>query len=86
MTGHAEFWSVMYYTMSFVKSVFLFTVVLLIGSGWSFIKPFLTDREKCILFVVLVMQVLNNIAIVILASESEGERVYDVLERRPPHA
>ena len=77
MTGHAEFWSVMYYAMSFVKSVFLFTVVLLIGSGWSFIKPFLTDREKCILFVVLVMQVVNNIAIVVLASESEGERVYD---------
>ena len=77
ITGHAEFWSVLYYAMSFVKSVFLFTVVLLIGSGWSFIKPFLTDREKCVLFVVLAMQVLDNIALVVLATEAEGESVYD---------
>lgn len=76
-TGHAEFWSVVYYGMSAVKSIFLFTVVLLIGSGWSFVKPFLTDREKCIIFVVLVMQVLDNIALVVLATEAEGESVYD---------
>lgn len=77
MTGHAEFWSTLYYGMSFVKSIFLFTVVLLIGSGWSFIKPFLNHREKCLIFVVLVMQVLDNIAIVVLASEAEGESAYD---------
>jgi hypothetical protein len=76
-TGHAEFWSVVYYIMSAVKSIFLFTVVLLIGSGWSFVKPFLTDREKCIIFVVLVMQVLDNVALVVLATEAEGESVYD---------
>ena len=77
MTGHAEIWSALYYGMSFVKSIFLFTVVLLIGSGWSFIKPFLSHREKYLIFVVLVMQVLNNIAIVVLASEAEGESAYD---------
>eukprot|EP00545_Synedropsis_sp_CCMP1620_P000615 CAMPEP_0119004420 /NCGR_PEP_ID=MMETSP1176-20130426/1130_1 /TAXON_ID=265551 /ORGANISM="Synedropsis recta cf, Strain CCMP1620" /LENGTH=532 /DNA_ID=CAMNT_0006956119 /DNA_START=115 /DNA_END=1713 /DNA_ORIENTATION=+ len=76
-TGHAELWSVLYYAMSAVKSVFLFTVVLLIGSGWSFVKPFLTDREKCVIFAVLVMQVLDNIALVVLATQAEGESVYD---------
>lgn len=75
--GHARFWSVLYYIMTFVKSTFLFTVVLLIGSGWSFVKPFLTDREKWVIFLVLILQVLDNIALVVLASEAEGESVYD---------
>lgn len=77
MTGHAEIWSALYYAMSFVKSIFLFTVVLLIGSGWSFVKPFLSNREKCLIFAVLIMQVIDNIAIVVLASTAEGESVYD---------
>jgi G protein-coupled receptor 107 len=77
ITGYAKFWSGMFYAISFVKSIFLFTVVLLIGSGWSFVKPFLSGKEKVIIFLVLLMQIINNIAIVVLASESEGENAYD---------
>jgi len=76
-TGHAEFWSVAYYSLSFLKSLFLFTVVLLIGSGWSFVKPFLNRREKWLICGVLVLQVLDNIALLILNTESEGESLYD---------
>jgi len=76
-TGHAEFWSVLYYGLSFVKSVFLFTVVLLIGSGWSFVKPFLNPREKQLICVVLVLQVLDNVALLVLNTEAEGESLYD---------
>jgi len=76
-TGHAELWSVVYYTFAFLKGVMLFTVILLIGSGWSFVKPFLHDREKKIIFLVLVLQVIDNVAIVILANETEGERQYE---------
>jgi hypothetical protein len=32
-------------------------VILLIGTGWSLLKPFLNDREKKIIAVVLVLQV-----------------------------
>lgn len=77
MTGHAEFWSVIYYMFTFLKGMFLFTTILLIGSGWSFVKPFLTDREKKIIFFVLFLQVLDNIALVVLAHETEGETKYD---------
>mmetsp|Transcript_27015 Transcript_27015/g.39508 ORF Transcript_27015/g.39508 Transcript_27015/m.39508 type:complete len:544 (-) Transcript_27015:42-1673(-) len=77
IVGHANFWSVVYYIVTFVKGAFLFTVVLLIGSGWSFVKPFLTSREKKIIFVVLLLQVIDNIALVVLASETEGETKYD---------
>jgi hypothetical protein len=33
----------------------------MIGSGWSFVKPFLSQREKKMILGVLVLQVLNNI-------------------------
>lgn len=36
-----------------------FVVVLLIGSGWTLLKPFLNDREKKIVLVVLALQVLK---------------------------
>lgn len=77
VSGHADAWSVVYYTFAFLKGTFLFTVILLIGSGWSFVKPFLTDREKKVIFLVLLLQVVDNIAVVVLTHETEGERLYD---------
>lgn len=77
VSGHAELWSVVYYFFAFLKGTFLFTVILLIGSGWSFVKPFLSDREKKVICLVLTLQVLDNIALVALSQESEGERAYE---------
>ena len=75
--GHAEAWSVVYYTFASLKGMFLFTVILLIGSGWSFVKPFLNDKEKKVIFLVLMLQVVDNIAVVVLSHETEGERLYN---------
>ena len=77
ITGHAEFWSVIYYAFSFLRGMLLFTTILLIGSGWSFVKPFLTGREKKIIFFVLSLQVLDNIALLILARETKGETKFE---------
>mmetsp|Transcript_2253 Transcript_2253/g.4777 ORF Transcript_2253/g.4777 Transcript_2253/m.4777 type:complete len:568 (+) Transcript_2253:357-2060(+) len=77
VTGHAEFWSFVYYTFAFIKGTFLFTVILLIGSGWSFVKPFLNDREKKVVAAVLVLQVIDNVALAILNAETEGEQRFD---------
>ena len=76
ISGHAEVWSVLYYAMSFVRGFFLFTMILLIGTGWSFVKPFLHDREKKMIIVVLILQLINNVAIVVLQQETEGENSY----------
>jgi len=77
LSGHAELWSVVYYTFAFIKGTFLFTVILLIGSGWSFVKPFLNHREKKVIFLVLVLQVIDNVAVVILSNGMVGERLYE---------
>ena len=77
VTGHAYFWSGIYYMFAFMKGTFLFTVILLLGSGWSFVKPFLGEREKTMVCIVLGLQVINNIAIVVLTQRTEGEASFD---------
>jgi G protein-coupled receptor 107 len=76
VTGHAELWTFVYLAVNFVKGTFLFCVILLIGTGWSFVKPFLNDREKKTIIVILILQFVNNIAIVFLSQETEGETSY----------
>jgi len=77
VSGHAEVWTFLYYGITFVKGAFLFSVILLIGTGWSFVKPFLTDREKKMIVGVLFLQIINNIAIIFLSQETEGESSYE---------
>ena len=77
------FWHVCLHELTFSKlfstkkGITLFTVILLIGSGWSFVKPFLGDREKKMILAILILQVINNIAIVVLTQETEGENAFD---------
>ncbi|WOL00176.1 hypothetical protein Cni_G08889 [Canna indica] len=65
-TGTPHGWDVAFYVFGFFKGVLLFTVIVLIGTGWSFLKPYLQDREKNVLKIVIPMQVLENIASVVI--------------------
>jgi G protein-coupled receptor 107 len=65
-TGTAHGWDVLFYIFSFLKGISLFTLIVLIGTGWSFLKPFLQDREKKVLMVVIPLQVVANIAQVVI--------------------
>jgi hypothetical protein len=75
-TGSGEAWSVIYYMFEFMKGIMLFVVILLIGSGWSFVKPFLNDKEKKTILVVLVLQVLDNIALAVVGGGEPGTQSY----------
>ena len=61
---------------SFLKGVMLFVVILLIGTGWSLVKPYLNDREKKIVLVVLVLQVVDNVALVVFEETAPGSRAF----------
>jgi hypothetical protein len=37
----------------------LFAAIALIGTGWSIVRPFLTDRDKRIVLVLLAVQVIH---------------------------
>ncbi|XP_072994153.1 protein CANDIDATE G-PROTEIN COUPLED RECEPTOR 7 [Typha latifolia] len=65
-TGSAHGWDVLFYIFSFLKGISLFTLIVLIGTGWSFLKPYLQDREKKVLMVVIPLQVVANIAQVVI--------------------
>ncbi|GAA0141922.1 G-protein coupled receptor [Lithospermum erythrorhizon] len=66
VTGTDHGWDVLFYIFQSLRVVLLFTVIVLVGTGWSFMKPFLQDREKKVLMVVIPLQVLANIASVVI--------------------
>lgn len=65
-TGSAHGWDVLFYIFSFLKGITLFTLIVLIGTGWSFLKPYLQDKEKKVLMIVIPLQVIANVARVVL--------------------
>lgn len=65
-TGSAHGWDVLFYIFSFLKGISLFTLIVLIGTGWSFLKPYLQDKEKKVLMIVIPLQVVANIAQVVI--------------------
>ncbi|XP_020571664.1 protein GPR107-like [Phalaenopsis equestris] len=66
VTGTPHGWDVLFYLFQFVKGILLFTVIILIGTGWSFLKPFLQEREKKVLMIVIPLQVIANISSVVI--------------------
>ncbi|KAE8730446.1 zinc finger CCCH domain-containing protein 58 [Hibiscus syriacus] len=66
VTGTPHGWDILFYIFQFIRVVLLFTVIILIGTGWSFLKPFLQEREKKVLMIVIPLQVLANIASVVI--------------------
>ncbi|KAK4834662.1 hypothetical protein QYF36_026452 [Acer negundo] len=66
VTGTPHGWDVLFYIFHFVRVVLLFTVIVLIGTGWSFLKPFLQEKEKKVLMIVIPLQVLANVAFVVI--------------------
>ncbi|XP_042476967.1 protein CANDIDATE G-PROTEIN COUPLED RECEPTOR 7-like [Macadamia integrifolia] len=66
VTGTPHGWDVLFYIFQFLRVVLLFTVIVLIGTGWSFLKPFLQEKEKKVLMIVIPLQVLANLASVVI--------------------
>lgn len=73
-TGTPHGWDVVFYIFGFFKGVTLFTVIILIGTGWSFLKPYLQEREKKLLMFVIPLQVIENIASIIIGETSPATK------------
>jgi hypothetical protein len=57
LTGRADGWNIVFYIFTFCRGLLFFTVVILIGTGWSYMRPFIDDNTKKILMVVVPLQV-----------------------------
>lgn len=70
--GVHDGWSAAFYVFSFIKGMIMFTTIVLIGTGWSYLKPFLTDRDKQLVLAVMVVQAMVNIAIIAVDESTPG--------------
>ena len=69
-------WNVVYYIFASLKGTMFFVVILLVGTGWSMVKPYLNEKEKKILLLVLPLQVFNYIAYVVIEEMSPGSQAW----------
>ncbi|XP_051560809.1 protein GPR108-like [Myxocyprinus asiaticus] len=75
--GHPiEGWAVMYYITHLLKGALLFITLALIGTGFAFVKYILSDKEKKIFMIVIPLQVLANVAYIIIEETEEGASEY----------
>ncbi|KAJ3442728.1 hypothetical protein M0812_12473 [Anaeramoeba flamelloides] len=75
-TGLPKGANIPYYIFHFFKGVLLFVVILLVGTGWSFIKDTLNERDKKIFMFIIPAQIISNIAIIVLDETVAGTRGY----------
>ncbi|XP_059950274.1 protein GPR108 isoform X2 [Mesoplodon densirostris] len=77
--GHPiEGLAVLHYITHLLKGALLFITIALIGSGWAFVKYILSDKEKKVFGIVISLQVLANVAYIVIESREEGTSDYGI--------
>ncbi|XP_064615980.1 protein GPR107-like [Liolophura sinensis] len=71
-----EAWAVLYYIAYLMKVTLLFLTILLIGAGWAFVKHLLSEKEKKLFIIFIPLQILANVAFIIVEESEEGTSVY----------
>jgi len=71
-----ESWAVLFYITHLLKGALMFTCIVLIGTGFFFVKHVLSTKEKRIFMIVIPLQILANVASIMIDSTEEGKAQY----------
>ncbi|XP_077300928.1 protein GPR107 [Arctopsyche grandis] len=74
---HVPAWAILYYITHLFKGALLFITIVLVGTGWNFIKHILADRDKKLFMIVIPLQVIANVAEIIIDESEEGAVQYN---------
>ncbi|KAI9018031.1 lung seven transmembrane receptor-domain-containing protein [Phycomyces nitens] len=55
-------WRIGFYVFAFIKGFLSILIIVLLASGWIFIKPFLSSKDKRVISILVPLQILANVA------------------------
>ncbi|KAL3835616.1 hypothetical protein ACJIZ3_010352 [Penstemon smallii] len=66
LTGLSHGWNVLWLVVYFVKNILFVNVIVLIGAGWSLLRPCLQEFHKYVLSIAVSLQILANLCFVLM--------------------
>ncbi|KAJ3434823.1 hypothetical protein M0812_01945 [Anaeramoeba flamelloides] len=75
-TGAPKGWNVPYYFFAICKGILLIVCFLVLGTGYSSIKSSLSGREKKVFMLIIPLQIMTNVALIIVEETSPGTQSY----------
>nr|ACC43944.1 lung-like 7 transmembrane receptor [Philodina roseola] len=73
---HEEAWAILYYITHVLRGLLLIVAILMVGTGFSFIKHVLSVRERKLFIIAIPLQMLAVVAQVFLEEKEESDVVY----------
>ena len=74
--SQVETWAILFYMTHLLKGALLLITIVLIGTGWAFVKQILSEKDKNLFMIVIPLQVLANIAEIITQETEEGSIIH----------
>jgi hypothetical protein len=70
---HEAIWAILFYITYVLRGLLLIISILLVGTGWTFIKSILSENERRLFVIVIPLQILATTAYIFFEEKEEGD-------------